>query len=129
MIPRAIVIWVLLAVLAVATAGLRTGVITPRIGERWGHLVGTLIFCLVIFFVAWLSIGWIGPARHRDTMYIGILWVVMTVAFEFLAGHYLFGNSWDKLLADYNLARGRIWVLVLISTYLAPRLAAAVKGG
>lgn len=127
MLLKAIVIWLLLAVLAVATAGLRTGVITPRIGERWGHVVGTVILCLVIFFVAWLSIGWIGPAGARDTLYVGILWVVMTIAFEFLAGHYLFGNSWEKLFADYNIARGRIWVLVLVSTYFAPGLALLLR--
>jgi hypothetical protein len=46
----------------------------------------------------------------------------MTVAFELLAGHYLFGNTWERLLADYNVLRGRIWVLVLITTFLAPRL-------
>lgn len=129
MILRAMVIWLLLAVLAVATAGLRTGLITPRIGEHGGHVVGTILFCLVIFFVAWLSIGWIGPAVPRDTVHIGILWVVMTVAFEFLAGHYLFGNSWERLFADYNIMRGRIWVLVLISTYFAPRLGMVLRGG
>jgi hypothetical protein len=40
--------------------------------------------------------------------------------FELLAGHYVFGNSWEKLLADYNLFRGRIWVLVLIVILFAP---------
>lgn len=54
--------------------------------------------------------------------WIGALWVAMTVAFELLAGHYLFGNTWERLLADYNVLRGRIWVLVLITTFLAPRL-------
>jgi len=128
MLLRAIVIWLLLAVLAVATAGLRTGFITPRIGEGWGHIVGTVILCIVIFFVAWLSIGWIYPAGARDAQHIGILWVLMTLAFEFLAGHYVFGNSWEKLLADYNVVRGRIWVLVLITTYFAPRLALLLRG-
>ena len=37
---------------------------------------------------------------------VGIAWVALTVAFEFLAGHYVFGNSWEKLLADYNVLRG-----------------------
>jgi hypothetical protein len=40
--------------------------------------------------------------------------------FELLAGHYVFGNSWEKLLADYNLFRGRIWALVLIIILFAP---------
>jgi hypothetical protein len=52
---------------------------------------------------------------------------VLTLAFEFLAGHYLFGHPWATLLADYNLARGRIWLLVLVATLLGPVLAYAVR--
>ena len=47
---------------------------------------------------------------------------MLTLAFEFLAGHYLFGNSWERLLADYDVARGRIWPLVLIVTFVTPLL-------
>jgi len=50
-------------------------------------------------------------------------WVALTLAFEFLAGHYLFHNPWDKLLADYDVLHGRIWPLVLIVTLLAPVIA------
>ena len=53
--------------------------------------------------------------------------IVRKRAFELLAGHYLFGNSWGRLLEDYNLLRGRIWVLVLVTTAVAPVLATAVS--
>ena len=46
--------------------------------------------------------------------------VALTVAFEFLAGHYVFGNSWERLIADYDVFRGRIWILVLLMNLLAP---------
>jgi hypothetical protein len=46
----------------------------------------------------------------------------LTVGFEFLAGHYLFGNPWRRLLEDYNVVRGRVWMLVLLTTALAPLL-------
>jgi len=59
-----------------------------------------------------------------NAIMIGILWILMTVAFEFLAGHYLFGTSWEKIIADYNIARGRIWILVLVATLISPILAA-----
>jgi hypothetical protein len=53
---------------------------------------------------------------------------VLTLAFEFLAGHYLFGAPWPQLLADYNVLRDRIWVLVLATTALAPWLTARSHG-
>jgi hypothetical protein len=50
------------------------------------------------------------------------------LAFEFLAGHYLFGNPWERLLADYNIFRGRVWVTVLLLQLFGPFFAAKVRG-
>lgn len=76
----------------------------------------------LILAITFVAMPWIGAPGSADALRIGALWVAMTVAFELLAGHYLFGNTWERLLADYNVLRGRIWVLVLITTFLAPRL-------
>jgi hypothetical protein len=51
---------------------------------------------------------------------IGVIWVVSTILFEFIAGHFIFGNSWDHLIADYNILNGRIWSLVLFTILFAP---------
>jgi hypothetical protein len=49
-----------------------------------------------------LTLPWIGPESRAEAMWVGVQWLFQTLAFEFLAGHYLFGNSWEKLFADYN---------------------------
>jgi hypothetical protein len=54
---------------------------------------------------------------------MGTIWVIMTICFEFLAGHYVFGNSWDHLIADYNILKGRIWMFIPITTFVSPYLA------
>ena len=51
---------------------------------------------------------------------MGAIWFCLTITFEFAAGHYVFGNPWEKLLADYNILEGRIWSLVLLTILLAP---------
>jgi hypothetical protein len=68
------------------------------------------------------------PRGESDALLIGLFWVVLTVAFEFLAGHYVFGNAWQKLFADYNIVRSRIWLLVLITSLISPMLAAKLRG-
>ncbi|UCF06554.1 MAG: hypothetical protein JSV33_05875 [bacterium] len=128
MLWRAIIIWLILVVLAVINGITRNALISPRFGEHSGHIISTIILCVAIFVVSIISIRWIAPKAERDALLIGILWVLLTVAFEFIAGHYLFGNSWEKLFADYNILRGRIWVLVLIASLISPLLAAKVKG-
>ena len=40
------------------------------------------------------------------------------------AGYYLFGASWEALLAQYDVSRGEMWLLVLITMLMAPVAAA-----
>jgi hypothetical protein len=59
-------------------------------------------------------------ASTIDFLLIGVLWLALTVFFEFCFGHYVEGQLWDMLLANYNVLNGRIWVLVLLSELIAP---------
>jgi len=124
---RVVAVWLGMMVLAIANGGLRELLISPRLGIKVAHVASTILLCAVIVFITWISMGWIGIHHVADTWKVGVLWVMLTLGFEFLAGHFLFGHSWAKLAADYNLLRGRIWVLVPIVTLFAPRVALAVS--
>jgi hypothetical protein len=128
MLKRALVVWFGLLVLAIANAGVREALITPSMGASAGHVISTITLCAAILLLSWLTIGWIRPRSSGGAWAIGGLWFGLTVAFEFLAGHYLFGNPWSRLLEDYNVFRGRVWVLVLLTTALAPFLCARARG-
>ena len=120
MISRTLAIWLLLLIVAVSNGAIREILITPRLGEQPAHIGSTAILCAAIILVAWFSISWIGPKSRPEALVVGIVWVALTVAFEFLAGHYAFGSSWEILIADYNVFRGRIWMLVLLVNLFAP---------
>ena len=124
---RALVVWVGLLGLAIVNGGVREALIIPRTGELAGQAISTISLCVLILALAWLTIGWVQPASASEAWKIGTLWVVLVLAFEFLAGHYLFGTPWSELLADYNVMRGRIWPLVLVTTFVAPYLAGRVR--
>ncbi len=127
MIRRAFAVWILLLVLAILNGGIRETLLAPRFGEPAGHVLSTIVLCALIFLVSFLCIRWIGPAGPRDPWMVGLFWVVFTVAFEFLAGHFVFGRSWERLLADYHVTEGRIWILVLAADVLAPPWAARLR--
>ena len=117
---RSTVVWFLLLFLAVINGGFREAILTPRLGEHESHVIGTITLCTAILIVTWLTINWMRPAKSTDTLLIGGVWVLMTVGFEFLVGHYVFGTSWARLLADYDLVGGRVWLLVLATSAFAP---------
>jgi hypothetical protein len=127
MFLRAALAWFGILILAIANGAFRQALLVPRLGEQVGHILSTLLLSVLVIGAAWLLVPWIRPLTARDTWLIGVLWVVMTVAFEFLGGHYLFRTPWERLLADYNVAQGRIWVLVLMTTLLAPVLVQALR--
>ena len=120
---RAIVIWLLQLVFAVVNGVVREAVLLPYLDPATGHVVSTLLLCAAILIITWLALGWIAPATTASAFRIGLLWVALTLAFEFGAGHYLFGHPWERLLADYDLTTGRVWPLVLVTTLLAPAVA------
>ena len=62
------------------------------------------------------------PVSAREAWYIGLFWMALTVAFEFLFFHYVGGHSWEALLANYDMAKGRLWPLILVWVAIAPYL-------
>jgi hypothetical protein len=120
MLLRAGIVWLGLLGLAVVNGAFRQVVLIPATGVALAHILSTVMLCSVILLLAAMTIRWIGPRDGREAWLAGALWFGLTVAFEFLAGHYLFGTPWDVLLADYDVLQGRVWVLVLLTTTAAP---------
>jgi hypothetical protein len=128
MILRAIVTWLGMLVLASLNGAARGFWIIPRLGETMGRAVSTVILCGLILFLTWLTIGWIRPTSSGQALKVGVIWLCLTLAFEFLVGHYVFGSPWSVLLADYDVSRGRIWIAALVLTLLAPWWTAVMRG-
>lgn len=128
MVGRAFLVWVALCLLAIANGTVRQYLLVPSVGAYGGHLISSASLSLLILLVAWWTVPWIGPATLRDAWAIGVLWLATTVVFEFVAGHFLFHHPWSKLLADYDVRQGRVWVVVLVATAVAPRWAAGIRG-
>jgi len=118
---RAVGIWFVFLVIAFGVGAVREGLLRPRIGEAKAHVIGTLIAVAFMILVIYAFIQRVhGSCSMTDLILIGVLWLVMTVAFEFGFFHFVMGKPWEALLADYNVLRGRIWVLVLATVLLGP---------
>jgi hypothetical protein len=125
---KAILLWLGLMVLAIANGTVRVKWIIPFTGLTAGLAISTLMLCALILLATWLGTPWLGPVSNQQVWGIGCLWLAMTIGFEFGAGHFLFKKPWAELLVDYDITKGRIWALVLITTFLAPWLMAKLHG-
>ena len=108
------------SVLGIANGVMREVVYKDRVGELTANQLSaaTLIALLALYFGV-LERRW--PIRTlRSALAIGATWVALTVLFEFGFGRYVDGKSWSELLANYNLADGNLWTLVLLWIALGP---------
>lgn len=118
---RALWMWLVLLVAMVATGLAREALLTPRVGAQASHAWGTLAAMLV---AAGLIGWWVRRERPSPAaaLGVGVLWVALTVVFEFGFFSGVRGRPWQELLADYNLFRGRLFGLLLLTVLLAPWL-------
>jgi hypothetical protein len=125
---RAFVVWLGLLALASVNGAVRDFGLTPELGDTASRAVSTIVLCALVLLVASATIGWIRPPDARRALGIGMMWLALTLGFEFLVGHYVLRKPWAALLADYDVSRGRIWVLALVVTLYAPLWAARRRG-
>ena len=122
MLVRAGAVWFAIMLIAILNGAARDMLLVPRLGDPVARALSCLTLAALIVLVTWVSLRWIHPASLGDAWTIGVMWLAMTLTFEFVAGHYLFHTEWSTLLADYNLLAGRLWILVLVTTTVAPAL-------
>lgn len=126
MTSRTVLGWLVILGLAMLNGAFRQVVLIPRIGDR-AAIISPLLLSVLIVVATAVLLPWIRPATARDAWTVGTFWLGLTLAFEFLAGHYLFGDPWAKLLAEYNVVRGRLWLVVPMTSLLAPVLTYALR--
>ena len=114
--------WFPMILIAVANGAVREAWLIPRLGEHAGRQVSTLLLiALFAVYIALIVRTW--PfASNGQALAVGAMWLVLTLAFEFLLGRFVSGLSWQQMLAEYDLAAGRLWAVVPIWLGIAPYL-------
>jgi len=125
---KAALAWLLLLAVMLVNGAARVLLLQPRLGEDLARQCASLTGVAWVLLVSWLLVRGSPEASTSQLWWVGVGWLAATVAFEVLFGRYLSGMSWDALLADYAILRGRLWALILVSVCLGPRLWGAIGG-
>ena len=120
MILKYTVSWIGMVIIAIMNGVIRDAFYGKRLGELTAHQISTFTLIVLSGLYLWLlGLAWKIPSSNQ-AITIGLIWLTLTVAFEFLFGHYVMKHPWTRLFQDYNIFKGRIWVLVLIWITIAP---------
>jgi uncharacterized membrane protein YgdD (TMEM256/DUF423 family) len=116
-----LLMWLTLAVVMFGNGAFRVLVLQPRLGESLARQLATVSGIVIVVALTLLFVRRLAHPRSRDLLKVGLLWLVLTLLFEFGMGA-VSGASWETMLADYDLGRGRLWPLALLTILVAPWL-------
>jgi hypothetical protein len=125
--PAAFGTWFMLLAAAFAAATIREVFVVPRIGEHAARAIASIALALIVFCITLAVFRRLRLRCVSDGLAVGVLWTLLTAAFEFSMGLYR-ELSLAEMLADYNVFQGRLWPLVLISTLVSPIIAFKIRG-
>jgi hypothetical protein len=124
---KATAVWLLIVVAESFNGTIRQFFIAPAIGDWLARQIGVFAGSGLILLISWLTARWLGAKTKRDQLRIGALWVTLIVIFEIGLGMSL-GYTQERLLSDYNVARGGLMVFGLLFMLFAPMLVAKFRG-
>jgi hypothetical protein len=126
-LKRWIVGWGGASILGIVNGAIRELAYKDRLGEQQANQLSALtLVSLLALYSGFLQRRW-PLATTRDALSIGAIWGALTVIFEFGFGHYVNGDSWDELSEAYDVRKGNVWPLVLLSILAAPATARGIQ--
>jgi len=113
-------LWFPMVVLAIINGFIREKLYTRFLSSLGAHQLSTLSGIVIFGVYFWLTTNNWQIESANQAVLIGSMWMIITLLFEFIFGHFVIGHSWKILLSDFNIFKGRLWVVVLIWTAIGP---------
>jgi hypothetical protein len=112
--------WFTMLGVAMVNGGLRDMTYGKQLPASLANQLSCFSGIILLGVVIYLYVRRWPPTSAQQAWCIGLFWMVLTVAFEFLFFHYVGGRSWSVLLANYDVASGQLWPLILVWVAVAP---------
>jgi hypothetical protein len=129
MLLKALLVWLVIALAEVLHGMLRVRLLNRRVGDRTARQIAVFTGSGIILFIAWLTVPWMGVKSTADCLGVGLLWLVLMLAFEIAFGRWVFRASWKRLAADFDFRQGGLLAIGMLVLFLAPLLVRWWQGG
>lgn len=120
MMKKYFLAWFPMVFIAIFNGTFREMAYKSLVGDLTAHQLSTLTGIMFTGIYIWLITRQWLLTSSTQAVTIGLMWLGMTILFEFGFGHYVMKNPWSILLADYNIISGRVWSLFLLWITIAP---------
>jgi len=114
--------WLTLMAIETLHGTIRAMVVTPVVGDLASRQIGVCLGVLINAWITFIIYPFLRSRDDRTSIFIGLIWIVLTMIFELTIGR-LLGVSWERLLADYDVLHGGLLGFGLGALMLSPLLA------
>ncbi len=125
---RGFVVWLVFIVAESLNGTIRNFLLVPSLGDLLAHQISFCTGSVLVLLIAIAFVRWLHTSRVSQLLGVGVLWLLLTVAFELALGRFILGYSWERIAADYNLLQGGLMPIGLVLLTLAPVVAAKIRG-
>lgn len=113
-------VWCLFVLVAFACRLYCAGGLEERLGEWRSHLLFVVMTSVLVFAIGTVALSGGPVAVGLSPWQLGGVWLMLSFSFELFLGRYILGLEWRYLFRDYNLRRGRLYPLVLLTVFFTP---------
>lgn len=124
---RSLAIWLVLICIEIVHGILRAILLVPLVGEFRSNQIGVFTGSAIILAIAYFTIHWIEARRPYQLLLVGLIWLVLTVAFEVIFGRFVVRLSWERIASDYNVLNGGLMPLGLLFLFFSPMFALKLR--
>ena len=128
MVFRALGVWFLFVPAAILNGVLRDKVLIVVFGQALALPLSGVILSILVFLITVIFVPYLGGSAAWHFWLIGCIWLILTVAFEFVFSHFVMGKTWVEIVQVFNVAQGNLMIVVLIGTLISPFFAARLRG-
>lgn len=125
---KSIAVWLVIVIAAIFNGAIREKLLIPFIGSDISLPLSGITLSALVFIITYVAIPFFGNVKSGVYLLIGAFWILLTLAFEYLFGHYVMGTPWHEINQVFTLLNGNLFIIVLIVTALSPWAAARLRG-
>jgi hypothetical protein len=125
---KSLVIWLVFILLESLNGAIRIFWLVPSLGDGRAHQIAFVTGSVLVLTVSTLFSRWLQASRVSQLLSVGMLWMVLTLAFEIALGRMILGYSWEQIAAKFNVLNGGFMPFELVLLTLAPLIAAKIRG-
>jgi hypothetical protein len=112
-------LWLPMPVIAIMNAAIRELLFVKNFSEQTAHKLSTLTIIIFLgIYIYFILDKWRLESLPQAVL-TGLLWMVLTVVFEFSIG-FAGNKEFSEMIKAYDVTTGNLWILVPLFMFAAP---------